>query len=126
MMTEREVWEAARKIYDESEYQYVGLRFEDKDREIGEICGHSKHNRDREDDREFPQYGTEEYDSLYELEGTSAWDLTDEYNYRYGDSDYFESRHCYVIAGYAKSTRDEDLDDGEIVIKDAVVIAKIF
>ena len=37
MMTEREVWEAARKIYDESEYQYVGLRFEDKDREIGEI-----------------------------------------------------------------------------------------
>jgi hypothetical protein len=129
MMMMREVWEEAKKYCEEPEYQYVGLRFEDKNREIGEICGRSKHNTDRVDDREYPEYGTEDYDNMYELDGTSAWNLDDAHNdYQYGNSDcdYYETAHCYVIAGYSKTNTDDDLDDGEIVIRDAVVIGKIF
>lgn len=137
-----EMYEKVKAIYEanEDKYYYIGLRFEDKEREIGEECEWSRHNPDREDEREFPAYGTEEYENLEVLDGTSAWymgdfddnrpilpgfgslrnaDLTKEANR------FFLFEHCYVIAGNQKGHHD-DPDDGEILIKDAVVIAKIF
>lgn len=73
MNIEKQCKEALKKF--EDMYYYIGIRFEDKDREVGEICECSKHNLDREDEREFPVYGTPEYDELPELDGTSAWNL---------------------------------------------------
>lgn len=106
----------------EGEYSYLGIRFEDKEREIGDICECSKHNIDREDEREFPEYGTEEYEELPELDGTSAWNL-ETYDDFQGP---FATYHCYIIAGEKLTNKDDGLDDNEIVIKDAKVLAKIF
>lgn len=137
-----EMYEKVKEIYgaNEDKYYYFGLRYEDKEREIGEECERSRHNPDREDEREFPAYGTEEYENLEVLDGTSAWyvgnfndswpilpgfgsiqnvDLTKEANR------FFCTHHCYVIAGNKQGHHD-DPDDNEILIKDAVVIAKIF
>jgi len=139
-MNLNEMYAKVKEIYEanENEYYYIGLRFEDKDREVGEECEWSKHNPDREDERDFPAFGSEEYDDLPTLDGTSAWDLSelsDSYYPGYGRprnvdpykdcSRYFLAEHCYVIAGKRQGYHD-DPDDGEILIKDAVVIAKIF
>lgn len=135
-----EMYEKVKAIYEanQDQYYYIGLRFEDKEREIGEECEWSRHNADREDEREFPAYGSDEYEELEQLQGTSAWDLaamTDRHLPGFGSlrntdlekecSRFFDTYHCYVIAGN-KQGRHDDPDDGEIVIKDAVVINKIF
>src|SRR5690625_2350470 len=53
----------------------VGVRFEDKERVIGEEIDNSRHNLDREDEREMPEYGTEEYEEMFELDGASAYEI---------------------------------------------------
>ncbi|PLR99600.1 hypothetical protein [Bacillus sp. T33-2] len=132
-----QMYELCKKIYNENidTYEYIGLRFEDKQRSIGEICENSRNNTDREDEREFPEYGTDEYFELEELDGTSAWDMSEENIYKIGRyenredhcSRHFEAYHCYVIAGNRLGhTSNTVIDVNEIVIKDAVVIAKIF
>ena len=60
------------EIAENESYEYVGVRFEDKVREISDVCECSKHNPDREDERDFPVYGSEEYEDLPELNGASA------------------------------------------------------
>ena len=108
----------------DGDYYNVGIRFEDKDRNIGDTCEHSKNNCDRLDERDFPDFDSPEYNDLPEFDGTSAWDLR---VYRKWDTpSSFLTDHCYVIAGNYLTNRDDGLDDGEIVIEDAVVIAKIF
>ena len=48
---------------------YFGIRFENKERTTGEIItDRSKHNIDREDERDFPQFGSDEYEEMPELE----------------------------------------------------------
>ena len=121
-----------------SEYEYYGLRFENADREIGDECGNSRHNPDRLDLREFPQFGSDEYDELPELDGTSAWHIetnlnlwkqsyTDYTNDPQSDSEFPGSlaKHCYIVGGFDTGSHD-DPDQNEILIKDAVVVAKIF
>lgn len=137
-----EMYEKVKAIYEanEDKYYYIGLRFEDKDREIGDVCENSKHNPDRDDERDFPEFGSEEYDDLPELDGTSAWNMDPVANGRvyapgFGRiSDWhmempcerlFFADHCYVIAGEHRGYH-EDPDENEILIQDAVVIAKIF
>lgn len=109
---------------DQDEY-ICGIRFENKDREIGEICEWSKDNVDREDEREFPKYGSTEYNELPELEGSSAWDVEmweELVLSGWSDTSYFESQHIYVVGDY---TTTNGPDDGEILMKNAVVLAKI-
>ena len=106
----------------EDDYSFLGVRFEDKEREIGETCENSRHNTEREDEREFPEYGTEEYDEMVEFDGTSSWNLE-----TYDDFEGpFDTYHCYIIAGSYLTNKDDGLDDNEIVIENAKVIAKIF
>lgn len=116
-------------------YEYIGIRFEDKAREIGEICEYSRNNTDREDEREFPEYSTLEYFELEELDGTSAWNLDGDIFYkehsRGCEDKEFEktvwTNHCYIIASNRLGqTSNTVIDVNEIVIKDAIVIAKIF
>jgi hypothetical protein len=139
-----EMYDLCRKIYSENVrtaenwengYEFIGLRFENKERQIGEICEYSRNNTDREDEREFPEYGTDEYFEMEELDGTSAWNMESEETYKIGPfenreddcSRHFETDHCYVIAGNRLGhTSNTVLDNNEIVIKDAIVIAKIF
>lgn len=123
------------------DYQYIGVRFEDKERNVGDALENSKHNPDREDERDFPEFGTEEYDSLPELGGTSAWLVYDALFDFAEDVDaskicalkksYYETeddemlcgaKHAYLIGGQRCCTHS-DADYGEIVIENAVVIA---
>ena len=112
----------------ESDYTYVGIRFEDKERTIGEIIeDESRHNDDRDDEREFPEFGTEEYDEMETLGGVSAWDLA------YIDGLYISSqsqtltKHAYVISSDSAMYDDSVvLDDNEIVLVDAEVMEIIF
>lgn len=106
----------------EDSYYYIGIRFEDKLRQAGDICECSKHNIDREDERDFPEYGTPEYDEMFEFDGTSAWNLE-----TYDDFEGpFMTDHCYIVAGRRITNRDDGLDDNEIVIEDAKVLEIIF
>ncbi len=134
-MTVKELWDDAKRFYEDNEdnYYYIGVRFEDKQREIGETCENSKDNPDREDEREYPEYGTEEYDELWELNGASAWDVSEEHIYRHNVTDrdkdklaskvYF-TKHCYLVVG--DNSMDTGADYGEIVIKDAKVVKQYF
>jgi hypothetical protein len=134
-MTVAEAKEAIRKALDSASENYycVGFRFENLNRKVGDVCGNSKHNPDREDVRDFPEYGTDEYDSLPELNGTCAYvpcalDPTFS-GLSSGPNDNcdtaFFADHCYVIA----SDQDACNDDGdmyETLLCDPVVTAKIF
>lgn len=129
-MTANEMKEMVTKIYEanswdhDGDYYEVGIRFEDKEREVGEICENSKNNYNREDERDFPEYGTAEYDEMEEFDGTSAWDLR---NYDdWGRPEDFMTKYCYIIAGDNLTNQDDGLDYNEIVIENAKVIAKIF
>lgn len=124
----REAIEAALTAVDE--WTTAGVRFEDLDREIGDLCENSRHNPDRDDSRDFPEYGTDEYCELDELDGTSAWSPDYERAWKLpwkSDSDeivvLFD--HCYIIAGDCGSGRD-DMDAGEVIIKNARVVSRVF
>lgn len=109
------------------EFWYAGIRFEEKEREVGEeITDCSKHNVDREDEREFPEFGTDEYEEMEDLEGVSAWNLS-EFAFENGQDSY--ATHCYLIASddvIVDVDGDLELDENEQVMQDAVVIAKLF
>lgn len=126
MLTANEMKEKAIEVLEqyEDEFAVIGIRFEDKEREIGEICECSRHNDDREDEREFPEYGSEEYEEMKKFDGTSSWDLNtyDDWD----DQRAFDTYHCYIIAGDRAVNKDDDLDHGEVVIENARVIATIF
>lgn len=112
---------------------YIGIRFEDKQRKINEICEYSKHNTDRDDERDFPEFNSEEYKNMYTFNGTSSWDLsqneaykTNDYNANIDCTKNFLQKHCYIIAGNTITNIDDGLDDNEIVIKNAIVIVQMF
>ena len=120
---------------DYAKYSYYGLRFEDKDREVGEICGNSRHNFDREDEREFPEYGSVEYEDMVELDGTSAYYIAEDGSFDKStytgewqskdDNLMAGSEHCYIIAGDVEGQHD-DPDIGEVLICEAAVVEKLF
>lgn len=112
------------------DYYYIGVRFEDKERSVGDICECSKHNAG---ERDFPQYDTEEYEHLDELDGTSAW-LADRYLSSYDlqcDGNMLVRKrfggvqHAYIVVGDYENT-PSDADEGEVVIEDATVAEVLF
>lgn len=114
------------------EYEMIGLRFENKDREIGNVCENSKDNPDRLDERDFPDYNSEDYNELPTLNGTCAWDLRD---INWIEETFFNEKqtwndvqkqfkHCYIIAN--RDSFEYGDDDNEVIIQNAFVIAKIF
>ena len=134
-MTLKQFWDTAKIKFEEYEddYNFIGIRFEDKQRTINDICECSKHNTERDDDRDFPEFDTEEYNDLFEFDGTSAWSLNDNNIYKYNKInaeteaiDNFITEHCYIIAGNYITNCDDGLDDNEIVIEDAIVLYQMF
>lgn len=103
----------------------VGVRFENKLREIGEEIENSKHNLDREDEREMPEYGTEEYEEMFELDGASAYDI-DTIVEMLESGAGFEGEHCYFIAGTNAVNLDDAIDYGEVVVENAEVVHKFY
>lgn len=113
----------ALETIDRDEY-IVGIRFENKLRKIGEICEPSKDNSSREDERDFPEYGTDEYKQLDEMAGTSSWDIDqwETFNLSFTGTTYFNCEHIYIIGGYDYVNGP---DEGEYLIKDAIILAVI-
>lgn len=120
------------------EYWVAGVRFEDKERKEGEIIEEcSKHNIDREDERDFPEFGTGEYEDMFELDGVSAWEIEgaievlepgihrDLFLEKNVD-EVFIGKHCYIIAGDYTSNEGDALDDGEVVIEEPTVIKVVY
>lgn len=121
---------------DYAEYCFYGLRFENKEREIGEACENSKHNFDRADERDFPAYGSDEYNDMMELDGTSAYYINEqgqiddrcfrgEWQKSDDDNLLVITEHCYIVGGDLEGSHD-DPDINEILIQGAVVIEKLF
>ena len=118
-----------------NEWEYVGVRFEDCARIAGDVCNISRDNPDRDDERDFPAYGTDEYTDMPPLCGTSAWDAaTNRYIRSYQQSwqddianVFVCANHCYIVGGM-RMERGED--DNEIIISNdgdgAVVLDVIF
>ncbi|PAF13716.1 hypothetical protein CHH59_12770 [Shouchella clausii] len=135
-MNGKEMIEKITKIVEQFEEENwgwtVGIRFEDKEREVGSLIEeNSRHNQDREDEREFPEFGTEEYEELPELDGVSAWIVEcDGWRPNRLDDDaakQFVAKHCYIVASRnTGSTMDYDPDHGEILLVEPTVIAKVF
>lgn len=121
----------------EDGYDHYGLRFENKKREVGEICENSRHNWGRADERDFPEYGTSDYNDMQKLDGTSAWNISQDGetywqksytgwgNDPNSDGGFFGAEHCYIIAGDFDCTHS-DCDNSEIVIESAIVLEVIF
>ena len=108
------------------EFYAIGLRFENKVRTVGEIITEcSKDNSERTDDRDFPEYGTSDYEEMEELDGISTWDINfwEDVNLAaWSDSTSFEAEHIYLIGG---ETHSYGPDDHELVIADGTVLAVI-
>ena len=103
----------------------VGVRFEDKEREIGEEIDSSRHNLDREDEREMPEYGTEEYEEMFELDGASAYTVEAIIEMLENNTS-FDTKHCYFIIGTNETNLDDALDYGEVVVENAEVAYVLF
>lgn len=131
----KEMVERVNKAVDEYGFNYgkdyyVGIRFENKARTIGEIIEDcSRSNIDREDERDFPEYGTEEYYEMEELDGICAWNAEgstygwEPYNKDRKIENQYETDHCYLLIS---KFADYGEDENEIIMKDAKVIDAIF
>jgi len=112
-----------------ADYSYYGLRFDSRDLDIDDVLEPSKSNIDREDSRDFPEYGTPEYDDLPELSGTCAYMIFDgdrESRYTFLDNvlsfvDDDDERKWYIL-GSKDAAEDEAEDEDEIVMIDPIVL----
>ena len=124
-MTVADMIKMAKEIEEDSDYS-IGIRFENKLRKVGDICEYSKDNSNRDDPRDFPDYDSEEYDSLPFMSGTSAYYVNALEDNSISDKEaadyYHDTKHCYIVEGYGY----EGDDDGEVVIENAKVLKVIF
>ena len=112
-----------------ADYSYYGLRFDSRDLDIDDVLEPSKSNIDREDSRDFPEYGTPEYDDLPELSGTCAYMIFDgdrESRYTFLDNvlsfvDDDDERKWYIL-GSKDAAEDEAEDEDEVVMIDPIVL----
>ena len=124
-MNTKLVKELFEKFKSDGEYEYICFRFDTREMKVGECFGNSKHNPDREDERDFPEYGTEEYEAMPELDGTSCYGA--EYFmevYASGEMDFFEDMKCYLIASNEVGYHD-DPDEGEMLLKNPIVLGRV-
>lgn len=109
----------------ETEYEWLGFRFDERKLKNGAVLSNSKHNPDRVDERDFPEYGTSEYDELDELDGTSCYNVNYFFaTYGVWEGDYSEFINCYLIGSNKVGDHDEP-DDGEMLLKAPIVLGKI-
>ena len=140
-MTGRELKDIVREVSEKKEYAFYGVRFCGQDYGVGEIIyGKSKCLEISEkwldhENCEWPDYGTEEYNSLPEVGGVFGYpercldrefpddkDITD---CKWGGR-LHNTTHCYIIAS---DRLDDDFIPAtgkEEVYSEPVVIYKLF
>ena len=131
-MTKQEIIDIIDNLSDELDGAVIGIRFDNAVLSVGDRCHHSRHNPGRDDERDFPEYGTPEYDELPELPGTSCYYMASSWDY-YHDSwrcrDTIEIaldirrscwRHAYIVSGNSVHY-DYDMDDGEALLDNCIV-----
>jgi hypothetical protein len=122
-MTVQEVIKIAKDF--EQEYDYVGIRYAEQVYQVGDILGNSKKYNNLDDEREFPKYGTPEYNELEEMDGASSWNL--DFHYLEKDLEWVINEdgakytHCYIIGSNDIGCNDV-LDTGELCIRNAKVL----
>lgn len=125
----QELQRVIEKIENDGEFECYGIRFENKERTVGMMIEeNSKSNSDRECEREFPEYRTQEYENLEELDGVSAyridWNINVPTSMEDMDVDVvFGTDHCYILGAYETAYGE---DEGEIVMQEPVVVEKMF
>ena len=104
-------------------YAVAGIRFEKKERVIGEEI--TDNSKELVDDREFPEYGTPEYNELPEIDGISTYLVADLENDTIEDLNKLiedikkTSEKVYLIAG---DDNGMGLDANEQIIGNGIVI----
>jgi hypothetical protein len=121
-----ELIERVNEIHEELKDKFfdsIGIRFENKVRKVGDTCEESKSNEGREDERDFPEFGSEEYEELEDAGGTSAYDMEFwEYTLDSGDTTIVNCEHIYLIGD---SDYFNGEDQGELIFSDAKVLAVV-
>ena len=122
-----------REIIEEGDFEYYGLRADDAEYKIGDICRSShqllqdpEFDDDSEliypyiDDKNSPYYG---YYDAGELDGTCAIKVDEDSIEEALESiEMYDGKHVYLIAGdYIECGNDE----GEIIIEDAEVLEAV-
>ena len=102
MWTKREeVINALKAVMDDDDFEFlrIGVRFCQMDLKSGDEAPTSKRFF-AEDGRDFPEFGSDEYADLDELNGTSSYDI-DFFSRKISSSDYYPALdgHLYIIAG---------------------------
>lgn len=125
-------------------FDMYGYRFVNHQYAIGEeLTEVSRSNHNREDARDFPEYNTEEYWEMEELDGLSAYSI-DRYDIKEKNADAIEYeifRHAgrrrqrdsdmdfFPIADYCYLLGADDAswgeDEGEIIMEYPTVLARI-
>lgn len=114
--------------YYTEDWDYVAVRQDDRDLDVGFVFDNSKHNPDRFDERDFPQFGSDEYENLPEIDGTSCWYCSEFYDLAtkdpYGEFSQWHD-HLYVVVSNESGYHD-DPDHNETVLRSPVIVKKIF
>ncbi|MDA3855882.1 MAG: hypothetical protein PF569_06470 [Candidatus Woesearchaeota archaeon] len=121
----------------EKNHLTVAVRYDNHKYKVGELIPNSKTNIGRDDERDFPLYGTSDYENMDEIDGTSAYMLTSQGDYRYEMydretlEDFFEDEvvevggdvfdHCNLVEG-VENTSEYIEDKGEIILKACKVV----
>lgn len=135
MITLKEFYERLVEIEEEHGDDYVGIRWEEKKREVGEDVGNSRHNLERLNEDDMPEYGTPEYEEMFELDGASSmgiYTLLDDFKRKVrleGENNmsrYYMGTHCYVIIGDDYVNESDALDEGEVVVQNAKVLEILY
>lgn len=142
-MTYKELREAIVKAAEayEGEYSHIGFRFDVREYRVGEVLDFvSKTNLGRDDERDFPEYGTNEYNEMDDLDGVCAYDLDmssrwaedieEQVNEIFGIGDYiledkeYNEEHIYIL-GTNQHSNDYAEDEYEIIMPEPTVLAVI-
>jgi len=124
----------------------VALRYDNIDMAVGSKLEDSKTNTDREDSRDFPEFGTKDYNDMETLNGTCCYILNNKEDYRnftYEIEDFMEDEglrgsgivskesslfnHCSIVIGIENTDCMQLLEDeGEILLTDCVVVKRLW
>lgn len=134
MKLNKEVAQEIREILERPELEdyvwdkLIGVRFDKVSCEVGSILPESKAFFPTEDSdvRDFPEYNSEEYEELPGMGGTSTWSIEEILRLldKNPDGHELKDTHCHVVIAESYAMPDV-MDDGERVLIDPVVIAKL-
>lgn len=112
-------------------YEYYAIRRESR---FGLPAGFafeaSKSNWVRDDNREFPEFGTEDYNKLDELSGTCCYELVNGERISLSVNDIkswikSDDELAWYLVGANKTTNDDAEDNWEIILNSPVVICEL-